>query len=52
MGDYDLDEIFGFNQQVWDVLSPLTPVLFYLDQDNTEEALRRLYTFRGEEWMH
>jgi hypothetical protein len=51
MGGCDTDEIFTLNQQMWNAIMPLSPALLYLDQDDTEEALRRLYTFRGNEWM-
>jgi hypothetical protein len=52
MGDRPLGEIIKLNQQVGQVVGPLAPVLFYLDQDDTEEALRRLYTLRGNEWVN
>jgi hypothetical protein len=51
MGGCDVKEIYQFNEQVSQVLMPLRPILFYLDQDNTEEALHRLDTLRGSKWM-
>jgi hypothetical protein len=32
-------------------LAPLAPLLVYLDQEDTEAALRRLYILRGEKWI-
>jgi hypothetical protein len=51
MSNCEVDEIIQFNAQLGLVLAPLAPILVYLDQDNTETALRRLYTLRGEKWM-
>jgi thymidylate kinase len=51
MGGHPLDEIIQLNQTVAYALTPLSPYLFYLDQDDTEGALRRLYDLRGTEWM-
>jgi hypothetical protein len=51
MSDCATDEIFQFNRQVWRTVKPLAPVLVYLDQEDTERALSRLYRLRGEEWM-
>lgn len=51
MNEMDVEEIVNFNQEVCRVLTPLSPVLIYLDQENTEQALRRMYAARGEEWM-
>lgn len=51
MNENDVEEIIRLNQQVWQVLTPLSPILFYLYQDNPEIALRRMYTTRGEKWM-
>lgn len=51
MSENDIDDIIKFNQQINQVLTPLSPVLIYLDQDNTEIALQRMYSARGEEWM-
>jgi hypothetical protein len=51
MSECGLEEIFEFNRQVCQVLTPLSPVLVYLDQEDVEAALRRLYAIRGEKWM-
>jgi hypothetical protein len=51
MSEVDVGEIAGYNRQVWQAILPLSPVLVYLDQDDTESALRRLYILRGKEWM-
>ena len=51
MSDYPAEDVVEYNKQVWQVLDPLSPVLLYLYQDDTEAALRRNYTFRGEEWV-
>jgi hypothetical protein len=51
MSEVAVDEIIQFNRQVWEALAPLSPALIYLDQDNTEQALRRICNMRGEEWM-
>ena len=34
-----------------DDVQSLRPALIYLVENDTASALRRLYTFRGEEWM-
>jgi hypothetical protein len=52
MSEISVEEIIQFNRQVCQALTPLSPVLLYLDQHDTEAALRRLYTARGEEWMN
>lgn len=51
MSENEVDDIANFNQHVYQVLAPLAPVLIYLDQDNVERALRRMYATRGEKWM-
>jgi hypothetical protein len=51
MSNIEVDEIRQFNMQLGETLAPLSPVLLYLDQVDTEIALRRLYTDRREEWM-
>jgi thymidylate kinase len=51
MSENDIDDIIKFNKQINQVLTPLSPVLIYLDQDNIETALQRMYNTRGEEWM-
>jgi thymidylate kinase len=48
MGDFPVSAIRELQHQVWQVLTPLSPVLVYLDQDNVESALQRLYSFREE----
>ena len=51
MSENDVEDIVKLNQQVSQVLTPLSPVLFYLEQGNIEIALRRMYAIRGEKWM-
>jgi len=51
MSENEIDEIVDFNRAVYQVLTPLAPVLIYLDQADTEVALRRMYAARGEAWM-
>lgn len=51
MAEYSVEDIVNLHQLVWQVLTPLSPVLLYLNQDNVDAALRRLYTSRGEKWM-
>ena len=51
MSEWEADDILRFSKQVWQVLAPLSPILVYLDQDDTESALYRLYTLRGKKWM-
>lgn len=51
MSTHDAQDVLQFNRQVADILRPLSPTLLHLAQDNTAAALRRLYTFRGHEWM-
>ena len=51
MSECSLEEITSLNHQVGQVLLPLAPVLVYLDEEDTETALRRLYTLRGKKWM-
>ena len=51
MSEVDVEEIINFNRQVWQALRPLSPCLVYLDQDDTEVALRRVYNTRGEKWI-
>lgn len=52
MSEYPVAEIIQLHQLVWQVLTPLAPILVYLHQDHTESALRRLYSFRDEKWMN
>lgn len=51
MSEVDVEEILNFHQRVWKVLAPLSPALLYLDQDNTDIALRRMRATRGEKYM-
>ena len=51
MDEYSVEDILKLHQLVWQLLTPLEPTLLYLYQDDTEIALRRLYTFRDEKWM-
>ena len=51
MSNREVEDILQFSQQIGQVLAPLCPILIHLDQDDTETALRRLYTLRGEKWM-
>jgi len=51
MSENEVDDIINFNQLVYQMLTPLSPVLIYLDQEHTEMALRRMYATRGEMWM-
>jgi hypothetical protein len=51
MSEWQAKDILQFNRQVSQELVPLSPFLIYLDQEDTETALRRLYTLRGEKWM-
>jgi len=51
MSEVDEREIVEFTHQVYELILPLSPALIYLDQDDTETALRRLYTLRGKAWM-
>ncbi len=49
--EYSVADILQVHQLVWEELAPLSPILFFLHQDQVELALRRLYTFRDEKWM-
>lgn len=51
MSEYAMEAILKVHQLVWQELAPLSPVLFYLQQDQVEIALRRLYDFRDQKWM-
>jgi len=51
MSNIEVDEIVQFNKQMGQALAPLSPILVYLAQQDTEAALRRLYTLRSEKWM-
>ena len=51
MSEVDVEDILKFHQQVWRVLTPLSPILLYIDQDNIDMALHRMYATRGEKWM-
>jgi hypothetical protein len=52
MSECPVEEIFEFNCQVGEVLTGLSPVLIYLDQEDIETALGQLYTSRGEKWVN
>ena len=47
MSEYPIDEIVGVHQLVWQKLSPLSPALIYLHQDDIEIALKQLYRLRS-----
>jgi thymidylate kinase len=51
MSNIEVEEIVQFNEQMGQALASLSPILVYLDQEDTEAALRRLYALRGEKWM-
>jgi hypothetical protein len=51
MSECDQGDIRQFSLQVSQALAPLTPILVYLDQPDTEAAMRRLYSLRGENWI-
>jgi hypothetical protein len=51
MSECSVEEIIKYLREVSSMLKPLSPVLIYLDQDDTEAALARLYTIRGDKWM-
>jgi hypothetical protein len=51
MSNKEVEDILQFSQQIGQVLAPLSPILIYLDQEDTGTGLRRLYTLRGEKWM-
>lgn len=51
MSNIHEEDIVNFTHRVYELIRPLSPVLIHLDQDDTETALRRLYTLRGTEWM-
>ena len=52
MSEYPVAEIIHLHQLVWQVLTPLEPILVYLHQEHTESALRRLNSFRDHKWMN
>jgi hypothetical protein len=51
MSNWEAEDILQFSQQIGQALAPLSPLLVYLDQEDTEAALNRLYTLRGENWI-
>ena len=51
MSEAAVTEILNFHQQIWRVLTPLSPILIYLDQENTDTALRTMFAVRGESFM-
>jgi hypothetical protein len=51
MGECPIEEIVELNRQQAQALAPLSPMLIYLDQPDTQEAMDRLAATRGEEWI-
>ncbi len=51
MSNVDEEGITHFSHRVYELLRPLAPVLIHLDHQDTEAALRRLYTLRGKGWV-
>lgn len=51
MSNCTVDEIAELNRQQAQALAPLSPALIYLDQPDTEAAMRRMAATRGEEWI-
>lgn len=51
MSECTIEQIAEFSRQIWQVIVPLSPVLFYLDQEDIRSAMQRLYTQRREAWM-
>ena len=51
MSNWEASDILRFGCQQAQALAPLSPILVYLDQPDTESALRRLLSLRGEKWM-
>jgi thymidylate kinase len=51
MSNCTVDEIVDLNIQQAQALAPLSPVLIYLDQPDTDAAMRRLVANRGEGWI-
>ena len=47
MSEYSIDEIDEVHQLVWKELTPLSPTLIYLHQNDIEIATNRLYTLRS-----
>ena len=50
MSEYPIDEKVGVHQLVWQKLSPLSPALIYLHQDDIEIALKQIYRLRSKDW--
>ncbi len=44
-------EILQYYRRVCEILGPLAPALVYLDQPDTDAALRQLAVMRGDNWM-
>jgi hypothetical protein len=51
MAEYPVEQIIRLHQRVYQVLSPLSPVLLYLYQADVESAQRRICEVRGEAWL-
>lgn len=51
MSEIDTAKIVEFAHKEEEVVAPLSPVLIYLDQSDTKNALERLYPMRGKTWM-
>ena len=51
MSEYPVSEILQLHQLVWKELTPLDPILVYLQQDDTERALHRLASIRNKNWL-
>ena len=52
MSEYSTADILHYHRLVWQVLTPLSPCLVVLEQENVAEALRRICTFRGADWTN
>jgi hypothetical protein len=51
MSEWQPEGILRFSRNVAEVLVPLSPILVYLDQDDTDTAMHQLYIRRGEKWF-
>ena len=52
MAEYPVSEIMKYHQLVWRELSPLSPLLVHLYQENVEDGLKRIFSDRGEQWIN
>ena len=52
MSEYSTVDILHYHRLVWQVLSPLSPCLLLLDEENVAEAIRRICAVRGAEWTN